>query len=250
MIARRHARRHLPSRMAILCAGLAGLLAGGCAHIPIGPAHGQEDSRLHVRLAPVEISSDVDHEAIPDDQLPVVVARVSTLLRQSLSGDPRVLLIDADDNATRVDAVLDVRISGYGKLKRKWLVYLIGSGIAEGVVQGVVIARVTGAPWAGVAVGTEEIGQEILTWGGGSWLFNRAYAPVTLEGKLVDPQERKTLWHDMAFVAADHKVLKKLPPEFRNRRTTQIDVSARKAVRELAKSLGDRLRCTPACPSP
>ncbi len=34
-------------------------------------------------------------------------------------------------SATRAEVVLQIRLSGYGQIKRKWLVYLIGSGVKE-----------------------------------------------------------------------------------------------------------------------
>ena len=57
-------------------------------------------------------------------------------------------------SATQADAVLQIRLSGYGQIKRKWLVYLIGSGVVEGVVQGVVVGKAVSG-WAGALVAVE-----------------------------------------------------------------------------------------------
>ena len=139
-------------------------------------------------------------------------------------------------SATRAEVVLQISLSGYGQIKRKWLVYLIGSGVVEGVVQGVVVGKaVTG--WAGVVVAAEEIAQEVLTWGGGAALFKSYYSPVTLEGRLVNVVDGKTLWHDTAFVSTDRKELKRLPEEESARKETQLVLTAAKAEKELLDDL-------------
>ena len=74
-------------------------------------------------------------------------------------------------------ALLIIRLSGYGHLKNKWVVYLIGTGVAEGVVEGAVVGGATANVWVGTAVALEEIGQEILTWGGGAYLFKCTMLP-------------------------------------------------------------------------
>lgn len=98
-------------------------------------------------------------------------------------------------------AVLLVRLAGYGKIKGEWQTYLIGTGVAEGVIQGVLVAQAVSTPWAGVAVAAEEIAQEVLLWGGGARLFNSYYAPE------------------------------------RGRKELQLEATAAKAVGELAASL-------------
>jgi len=133
-------------------------------------------------------------------------------------------------------AVLRVELSGYGHIKRRWLAYLIGSGVAEGVVQGAVATTVT-TVWVGLVVAAEEITSEVLTWGGGAYLFNAHYAPITLEAELIAAHDGRRLWHKVTFVAIDRKALKKLPEEERARKEVQLRVTLARAERKLTKSL-------------
>jgi hypothetical protein len=141
-------------------------------------------------------------------------------------------------------AVLQIDLSGYGQIKRKWLVYLIGSGVVEGLVQGVVVGKATSG-WAGAVVALEEIAQETITWGGGAKLFKTYYSPVTLEGRLVNVADGEVLWQGTAFVATDRKALKHLSREEGARKETQLALTAEKAENELLdgllKAAGDHL---------
>ena len=139
-------------------------------------------------------------------------------------------------SATQAQVVLQIRLSGYGQIKRKWLVYLIGSGVVEGIVQGAVVAKAT-TGWAGVVVAVEEVAQEVLTWGGGAALFKTYYSPVTLEGRLINVVDGKILWHDTAFVSTDRKAIKRLPEEERARKAVQLSLTAAKAEKELVDDL-------------
>ncbi len=134
-------------------------------------------------------------------------------------------------------AVLNVRLSSYGRLKRKWVAYLIGTGVAEGVVEGVVVGGAIRNVWVGLAVAAEEIGQEVLTWGGGSYLFNMYYAPVTLEGELISSSDGGTVWSHTTFDSIDRKALKKLPEEERKKKEVQLKVTAEKAEKDLVEDL-------------
>jgi hypothetical protein len=139
--------------------------------------------------------------------------------------------------ALSVQAVLAVRLSGYGRLKRRWVAYLIGTGVIEGVVEGVIAGGALRNQWVGLAVAAEEIGQEVLTWGGGSFLFNMYYAPVTIEGELISTDDGKQVWSDTAFDSIDRKALKKLPEEEQKKKEVQLRVTVEKAEQDLADSL-------------
>jgi hypothetical protein len=133
-------------------------------------------------------------------------------------------------------AVLRVELSGYGHIKRRWLAYLIGTGVAEGVAQGAIATSVT-TIWVGLAVAAEEITSEVLTWGGGACLFNAHYAPITLEAELIDSRDGDRLWHKVTFVAIDRKALKKIPKEERARKEVQLRLTLARAERKLVASL-------------
>jgi len=136
-----------------------------------------------------------------------------------------------------VQVVLTIRLSGYGQLKRQWITILIGSGVGEGVVQGAVVAKATESAALGAAAMLEEIGQEILTWGGGAHLFNEHYSPVILEGRLDSTADGKTLWSDTALASIDKDALKKLPEDQQKEKHVQLQVTSEKAERDLVESL-------------
>ncbi len=139
--------------------------------------------------------------------------------------------------ALNARAVLVIRLSGYGRLKRRWVVYLIGTGVVEGVVEGTVVGGATKNIWVGLAVALEEIGQEVLTWGGGSYLFNMYYAPVTIEGALISTMDGQKVWSHTAFDSIDRKALRKLPEEERKKKEVQLRVTAEKAEKDLVENL-------------
>ncbi len=139
--------------------------------------------------------------------------------------------------ALQAKAVLVIRLSGYGHLEKKWVIYLIGTGVVEGVTEGAVAGGATGNIWVGLAVALEEIGQEALTWGGGSYLFNMYYAPVTIKGELISTADGKQVWSHTTFDSIDRKVLKKLPEEEQERKEVQLRVTAEEAEKNLVENL-------------
>lgn len=136
-----------------------------------------------------------------------------------------------------VQAVLLVRLVGYGKLKKKWLTYLIGIGVGEAVVQGVLAAKLVGNTSVGIVLAVVEVGQEILVWGGGSYLFNKLYAPVTLEVQLISTLDGKSIWDETVFVSVDKEAIEALPEEDRKKKEIQLNLTAKKALDELAGDL-------------
>jgi|GEM_PF-3935018 len=66
--------------------------------------------------------------------------------------------------ALNADAVLETRLLGYGKVKKKWIVLLIGIGMIEGIVQGIAAYEIADNKWVAAAVAGEEIIQELVTW--------------------------------------------------------------------------------------
>lgn len=138
-----------------------------------------------------------------------------------------------------VDAkiVLIVELGGYGKIKKKWQMLLIESGIVEGIVQGAVAATVVDNTWVAVGIAAEEILQEFLTWGGGTYLFNRIFTPVILDGRLLSVSDGKIIWNNTAFARLNRKALKQLPEEQRKKKEIRLGLTADKAIVELLKDL-------------
>lgn len=175
-----------------------------------------------------------DIQVISHEQVEAMLVSLGLPTSQSLTAAQ----IERLGAALNVQAVLEVRLSGYGRLKREWITVLLGTGVGEGVAQGVVVARATANAALGIAAMLEEIGQEFLTWGGGSHLFNEHYSPVILEGRLVSVTDGKTLWSDTAYSSIDKKALAKLPQDEQRKKQVQLEVTAEKTERDLTANLG------------
>jgi len=140
--------------------------------------------------------------------------------------------------AAGAGAVMEVELLGYGRVPRRWLAYLIGSGVAEGVVQGVIAAQVVHNFWVALAVAAEEVTSETLTWGGGAFLFNAYYAPVTVRATLYDGHT--------VFVPVDRKRLRHLPETERHRREPQLALTLDAAEARLIDTLAEVVAARPA----
>lgn len=131
---------------------------------------------------------------------------------------------------------LNLTLSGYGSLKRKWKLLLIGSGAVEALAQGIVVTVATDNPWLGFAVAAEEMTSEYLTWNGVDWLFGETFAPVTLEGSLY--YQSKLIWHDSYFVTENEDELTK---EDRKDKSKQLIASLHLAQEKLMTNLSEYL---------
>ncbi len=140
-------------------------------------------------------------------------------------------------NTSQNTLYLTITLSGYGSLNERWKKLFIGSGIAEGLVQGIVVGSATQNPWFGVAVATEEFGQEYLTWNGIDWLMGETYAPVTLEGQLVLLRNKQIIWKDSSFVTGNEEELKNLSKDEKKKKEVQLKASLHEAEKELVDSL-------------
>ena len=176
-------------------------------------------------------------QIIPPEQAEAFVAALGADLTSGALTTNQIMAIGGQLNA---EAVLVVKVSGYGKIQKKWMVILIGSGVVEGTVQGVVVAAATSSPWAGIGIAAEEILQEVLTWGGGVFLFNRIFTPVILEAELVSTSDGKTIWKDTAFARINRKGLKQLPEDERKKKEVRLKLTAEKAAQELVKNLNKK----------
>lgn len=105
--------------------------------------------------------------------------------------------------------------------------------------RGVVVAKAVDSTWLGAAVALEEIAQEILVWGGEPYLFDSAYAPVTLEAQLVSTADAKIIWENTVFVSVDKKSIEALPEEDRKKKEIQLRLTSEKAIKELSENLED-----------
>ena len=211
-----------------------------------GPAKEIPDEKEHIRQRMEKVTEDMARsietrltaspyfEVVPHEQVAEALA-AQGVQPADVSLTPEQ--IKSLGTALNVRTVLVIRLSSYGHLKRRWVVYLIGTGVVEGVVWGVAAVGATKNVWIGLTVGLEEIGQEILTWGGGAFLFNSYYAPITLEGELISTMDGKQVWSHTAFDSIDRKALKKLPKEERKKKEVQLKATAEKAEQDLVENL-------------
>ena len=245
----------------------------GCATWAQHGVTAEHNEKYRIAITPIEVTADIEkavdimtppHEITDEQelihrQMQDVAGRLSGFLNSKLgesnyiepvsvggvndnlpSAAPHTWSLDELQSlktSRNIQAVLDVKLSGYGKIKKKWLTYLIGTGVVEGVVQGVLAAKLVKNTWVGIAVALEEIGQEILVWGGGSYLFNEHYAPVTLEAQLISTTDGRQIWSDTVFASVDKDAIKLLPEQDRKKKELQLNLTAKKAINELSEDI-------------
>ncbi len=187
-----------------------------------------------IRSIETRLNASPYFEVVPHEQ---VAEALTTKVAQPVNAPLTAEQIKSIGMALNAHALLIIRLSGYGHLKRRWVVYLIGTGVVEGVVEGAVVGGATANPWVGTAVALEEIGQEVLTWGGGAYLFNMYYAPITIESELISTVDGKHVWSHTTFDSIDRKALKKLSEEEKKKKEVQLKVTAEKAEKDLVENL-------------
>lgn len=137
----------------------------------------------------------------------------------------------------KADALLRVRVHGYGKIKTSWLMLLWASSFGEGAAQGVAIAAAAANAWAGAAVAAEEVLQEGFEWFGGGYLFDRFYSPVVLEGDLYSGKTGKNIW-GWWFIDTDNKeAVKKLPKAEQKKKQVRLLLTFEKTRDDMMQKL-------------
>ena len=177
-------------------------------------------------------------DAIPPDRLAVALQE----LAPTISSAP-LTAQQARDLGDKAGAqvLLVTRLTGYGRIKRKWLVYMTAAGLAEATVDGVVAAQFVG-PMLGAAYAAEEAVRDTFMLIGPALLMNKIYTPVILEGELISAADGKVLWEKTAFDSINRKALKALPPEERRKKEVRLRTASEDAEEALARSLIKRAR--------
>lgn len=134
-------------------------------------------------------------------------------------------------------AVLDVGVGGYGKVRKKWYLYMFLDGTGETVTQGVATAAATSNPWIIAGVVGEEALQEMSFWAGGLYFFDRFFTPVILDARMVSASDRKVAWKESAFATINWKALRKLPKPDRKKKEVRLKLASDKALQKLARSV-------------
>jgi len=231
------------------------LLLTGCSSISVSePIIGSKKEVLELSycvVSSVEVDtvkdsiSDEENKKELDKSLKIAINNISNTLQTGIKHTPDFHITalpkcidDAEVLNLPSDLYLKVELSGFGSLKREWKNVLIGTGIAEGIIQGVIVGAATSNPWLGIAVGAEEIGSEYLTWNGVDWILGEAYAPVTLEASLLYINKNEIIWQDSFFVTENEDELNDAEKKVKS---MQLKASLHKAV-ELLSSLNTYLQ--------
>lgn len=172
-------------------------------------------------------------EAVPPEEVEAALKGVERFPNRPLSAEQIKML----GEKLRAPLVLTTRLSGYGKLKTEWLVYLLASGLAEGAIDGVIVAVGTSSTAAAVAIATEELVQEGLTWGGGGFLFNKFFTPVILETRLYSGVDGRRIWNKVALARINGKRLKEFPKEKRKELALRLQLTSERAIETVVKGL-------------
>jgi len=232
------------------------LLLAGCSSVSIHePIANSQKETLELSYC-ISASSELTtiKEAISDEEnkeefnknINIAIDDINNKLQSGIKHTPYFHITalpectdDIEGLSQSTDLYLKVDLSGYGSLKKKWKNVLIGTGIAEGIIQGIIVGAATSNPWLGVAVGAEEITSEYLTWNGVDWIFGEAYAPVTLEGRLLYLKNNEVIWEDASFVTENEDALTDIE---KKDKSLQLKASLYKAEEELISSLNDYLQ--------
>lgn len=139
--------------------------------------------------------------------------------------------------AQGADLLLAIDISGYGQIKRKWILLLFGSGVIEGLTQGLAVADATGNPMLGAGVGAEEVASEGLTWIGGSWFWGKYFAPVTIEGRMWRVRDGRLIWRDIRYADNSEVIWKLIAGKKLPKKEQALTASMKEAEEELVGDL-------------
>ena len=232
------------------------LLLTGCSSISVhDPLIGSKKEVLELSYciasstemaATKDSISDEENKKAFDKSIIIAISDISSRLQTGIkhTADFHITALPKCMDNTEVltlasDLYLKVELSGFGSIKKEWKNVLIGTGIAEGIIQGVVVGTATSNPWLGIAVGAEEIGSEYLTWNGVDWILGETYAPVTLEASMLYINKNEIIWQDSFFVTENEDELNDVE---KKDKSMQLEASLHKAVQELLSSLNQYLQ--------
>lgn len=193
-----------------------------------------------------ETLSDEDNKKEFDENIAIAIDDINNAIQSVIKNIPDLHVIHLPSCMEKTDLVnnssdlyLTIELSGYGSIKKEWKKVLIGTGIAEGVIQGFIVGGATQNPWLGAAVTAEEIGSEYLTWNGVDWILGETYAPVTLEGNLLYIKKQEIIWKDSSFVTENEAALSDAE---KKEKSAQLTASLHKAEAELLSGLSDYIQ--------
>lgn len=215
---------------------------------------GGDHSRLKVRVLPVKMDVKIkrlkDIETVPakmaggNQELELIAEKVAAIESQT-TADLKELLGRSDRfevvEGTEADAVIECKISGYGKAKRAWTILLVGSGFFEGVFHGMIASSATGSQSFAVGVALAEIVSEAVKWGGGAYLFGKTFTPVIIETKLYSARSGKKIGKAIVLGVAGRKLMKGTTPEQKKDRSYKLSLVRLKAVDDTVRKIEKKL---------
>lgn len=207
--------------------------------VPDGAPVRDEPARIQERLAEVTQSmtrSIADRLGASQRYQPVPIPEGRELVRDG-EGNPRAQELKRLRDVFGVDAVLDVRLSGYGRLNKKWTTGVIASGSAEAVGEGTLVWLAIGNVPVAIAVMIEEGIRDTVMAIGGVSAFNAGYSPVTLDAALLDAADGRELWSHTAFATTDAKTLDRIPKDDQSKKEVRLQATGEKAIGDLVKHL-------------
>ncbi len=133
------------------------------------------------------------------------------------------------------DAILYGEIPSYGKTR---LIYpILGESLD---IAGETIILGLATKWNEPLI-LANVGFELLTstplWFGGAYIFGFSFRPVTVEAWALSTESGKEIWHKSVDKIVSRKELRKYPESERSKKEIQLNISLRRAMESLAKSL-------------
>ncbi|MBI3553627.1 MAG: hypothetical protein HY077_14110 [Elusimicrobia bacterium] len=138
-------------------------------------------------------------------------------------------------------ALLEVDVGGYGKIKTTTLLAHLGPSALKGTVEGALVVGPAG-PIAGALVLTYSILEGAVLWTSGTFLFNRIYTPVILDGRLYSAVDGRKIWSDAAMALINSEALKQLPTDKQHDKEARLSLAAEKAAAKLVSELTEETR--------
>jgi len=185
--------------------GMLGKKDVNLAYSPVGE-HAEVSSYKDIHSLPKGVLMDEDKKI--QAELAAVQSDVNTWLKQSMASQTMISHQAVNDTwqdivsgvkASDADLFLEVDITEYGHIRKKWIALMAGTGFIEGVAQGVMVSKATGNQTLGLAVGAEEVLSESVVAFLGPYLWSRFLSPVILEGRMWRVDTGKLIWKDVEF---------------------------------------------------
>ncbi|MDE2389725.1 MAG: hypothetical protein KGN35_11725, partial [Betaproteobacteria bacterium] len=143
------------------------------------------------------------------------------------------------------DIVLSGRVLDYGKVHwQYWMTGLLLSMTAETLIVG---AATGFNPGIMALAAASEIVTDLPLWWGGAYVAGWAFRPVRIRVKATQIAGcEQQIWKEEELVVlVPGKTLKKYPPEDKKRKEIQLGANLEKALKEIAKTIGQELRIKP-----